>query len=437
MVDETSSAAAEADLDRGPAGSTGAAAPDAAGRVAIIWLPGLYASPNTAVDAVARRLASALDRRAATATARFGTAEQIEEIDRGKAGKVRRASIVRNDAGEDTPVVDLFELDYAPTLLRPHLQATALRRWLEASWVVVSSLILALGTYRHRRGKNVLEKLQLVFGALWLLMLVGYVWLLFLGVVVAINSLFDLQLGADLGITGGWWDTISQVIGGLLVLALGASATIPAIRARLEQAGAATISGFAYLRVGRQRPALTGKLADLVEHIAEAGRTYRRVDVIANSFGSLIALDTLFPHGAEPEPRLAMVKGLVTIGCPYDAVRAMWPGYAERRRGLDGAPSGWLNVYSPHDVFGSNFRDDGKDEAPDVVVAEGTAGVVHQPTNLVFRAGQASESLTLLDVLVLGGFRAHGRYWGDQEEAENTCFNAIVSELFRDDRLLD
>ena len=409
----------------------------AAPRIAVIWVPGLYASPNTAVDAVARRMASALDRRAATATARFGTAEQIEEIDRGKAGKVRRASIVRRDGGEETPAVDVFELDYAPTLLRPHLQATALRRWLEASWVVISSLILALATYRHRRGKSLMEKLQLVFGGLWLLLLIGYVWLLFLGVVVAINALFDLELGTWLGMAGGWWDTTSQVIGGLLVVALGASATIPAMRARLEQAGAATISAFAYLRIGRQRPALTGKLADLVEHIAEAGQTYRRVDVIANSFGSLIALDTLFPHDAKPEPRLAMIKGLVTIGCPYDAVRAMWPGYANRRLGLDDAPSGWLNVYSPHDVFGSNFRDDSKDEAPNVVVAEGTAGVVHQPSNLVFRAGQASDSLTILDVLVLGGFRAHGRYWGDQEEAENTCFNAIVGELFSDDEVLD
>ncbi len=407
-----------------------------ASRIAVIWVPGLYASPNTAVDAVARRMAYALDRRATSPSARFSTAERIEEIDRGKAGKVRRATIVRSENGQETPAVDLFELDYAPTLLRPHLEATALRRWLEASWVVLSSLLLALATYRHRRGKSLMAKLQLVFGALWLLMLVGYVWLLFLGVVVAIDSLFGLELGARLGMAGGWWDAASPVIGGLLVLALGASATVPAIRARLEQAGAATISAFAYLRVGRQRPALTGHLADLIEHIAEAGDTYRRVDVIANSFGSLIALDTLFPHGTLPEPRLAMVKGLVTIGCPFDAVRAMWPGYAENRRGIDGAPSGWLNVYAPLDVFGSNFRDDNADEKPDSVVEETSADAGHTPTNHIFQAGQVSASLTLLDVLVLGGFRAHGRYWGDQEEAENTCFNAIVSELFQDDPLL-
>jgi hypothetical protein len=416
----------------------GTASGDAGGgnsRIAVIWVPGLYATANTAVDAVARRLAYALDRRAATPGASFRVGERIEEIDRGKAGKIKRASITRQDAAGEAAAVDVFELDYAPTLLRPHLEATALRRWLEATWVVISALILALATYRHRGGKTLMEKLQLVFGALWLLMLVGYVWILFIGVVVAINALFELDLGRWLGLVEGGWETASWVTGGLLVLALGASATIPAMRARLEQAGAATISAFAYLRVGRQRAALTGHLADLVEHIAEEGPAYRRLDIVANSFGSLIAMDALFPHGNAPEPRLAMVKGLVTIGCPYDAVRAFWPGYAAGRQALDGAPSGWLNVYSPLDVFGSNFRDDAADAQPELPVAE-SAHDGHKPVNHVFATGQTSGSLTLLDVLVLGGFRAHGRYWGDLEEAENTCFNAVVSELFRDDPVL-
>jgi hypothetical protein len=405
-------------------------------RIAVLWVPGLHASANTAIDAIARRLAYALDRRSATASARFTVDERIEEIDRGKAGKVRRASIVRVDGDKEVPAVDLFELDYAPTLLRPHLEATALRRWLEATWVVINGLMLAIGTYRHGRAKSLMEKLQLVVGAFWLVVLVGYVWLLFLALIVAINTLFELDIGAWLGMTTGWWETVSQIVGGLLVLALGASATIPAMRAKLEHAGATTISAFAYLRVGRQRSALTGRLADLVEHVAEAGDTYRRIDIVSNSFGSLIALDTLFPPGAAPEPRLARVKGLVTIGCPFDAVRAIWPGYAKGRQALDGAPAGWLNVYSPIDVFGSNFRDDNDDGPAEMAIVEGSTSPGHRPVNHVFRTGESGDSLSLVDILVLGGFRAHGRYWGDQEEAENTCFNAVVSALFEGDPVL-
>jgi len=415
-----------------PEPAADAAAP---ARIAMIWVPGLHASANTAIDAIARRLAYALDRRAASAGARFTVDERLEEIDRGQAGKVRRASIVRVDGETEVPAVDLFELDYAPTLLRPHLDATALRRWLEATWVVINGVMLALGTYRHGRAKSSMEKLQLVLGAFWLVVLVGYVWLMFLALVVAIDTLFEVDVWAWLGVTTEW-PTLSRIVGGLLVLALGASATIPAMRARLEEAGASIISAFAYLRVGRQRAALTGRLTDLVEHIAEAGDSYRRIDIVSNSFGSLIALDTLFPQGAAPEPRLAMVQGLVTIGCPFDAVRAIWPAYGERRQALDGAPAGWLNVYSPVDVFGSNFRDDDAAEPTELTLVPGSTSPGHKPLNHVFRTGVSSESLSLIGVLVLGGFRAHSRYWGDQEEAENTCFNAIVSALFEDDPVL-
>lgn len=405
-------------------------------RIALIWVPGLYRSANTTVDAVARRLAYALDRRAKTPSARFSVAEKVEEIDRGNAGKIRRASILRRDGDDESPAIDVFELDYADTLVRPHLDATALLRWIEATWVVIISFFLALGAYRHSRGKTLLEKLQLVFGALWLIMLVAYVWLLFLALIVAINTLFEIDIWSWLGFIADNWEGASKFIGALLVLVLGTSATVPAMRARLERAGAATISSVAYLRIGRQRAALTGQLADLVEHIAEESQAYRRIDLVANSFGSLIVLDAVFPHGAPPEPRFAMVKGMVTIGCPYDAVRAFWPGYAEDRRALEGAPAGWLNVYSPLDVFGSNFRDDNLDKEPTVVVAEDPASMKREPTNLVFQSGQGSRSLTLFDVLVFNGFRSHTRYWGDQEEAENTVFNAIVSELFTGDPVL-
>jgi hypothetical protein len=64
-------------------------------RIAVIWARGLYASPNTTITAIGRRLAYALDRRARTAGARFSVDERIEEIDRGHAGKSRRATILR------------------------------------------------------------------------------------------------------------------------------------------------------------------------------------------------------------------------------------------------------------------------------------------------------------------------------------------------------
>jgi hypothetical protein len=410
-------------------------------RVAIIWLPGLKATGNTALDAIARRIACALDRRSVTSAAKFSVAPTLKEIDRGKAGKVRRASIVRLDGSEQVPVVDVFEIDYREVLLRPHLDGTALIRWIEATWVVIRSLVLTLSSLfhargkhargKHARGKTVKERSQLFVGAIYLAFLIMYVWILFISVIIAISTLLGLEWLPVVGC----WEEASKILGVLLVLAFGASATVPAMRARVEEAGARTISAFAYLHAGRQQSVLAGRVADLVEHLAEERAIYRRVDIFAYSFGSLVAIDTLFPYARSPEPRLGIVKWLVTIGCPFDAVRTIWPSYAEGRGALQGSPAGWLNIYSPLDVFGSHFRDGNEPGAPTVSIAASGDAEGRKPENFLFQTSHA-DSLGLVDVILLGGFRAHTYYWADQEEGENTCFNDIVSELYINDWIL-
>ena len=97
----------------------------------------------------------------------------------------------------------------------------------------------------------------------------------------------------------------------------------------------------------------------LLDYIA-GKREYRYVNVIAFSFGSVVAIDNIFPAGWKPVPRTQIINNLVTIGCPFDLFRMMWKHYFDDRMLLPGVPSCRINVYSPLDILGSNFRDDEK-----------------------------------------------------------------------------
>lgn len=103
---------------------------------------------------------------------------------------------------------------------------------------------------------------------------------------------------------------------------------------------------------------LRGHLAALLEYLAESEERPATIDVVGYSFGSIVAIDALFPCVQEPPPRLSTIDRLITIACPYDFVRSYWPDYFTRRFSRAGAPPDWVNFYAPSDVLASNFRDD-------------------------------------------------------------------------------
>jgi pimeloyl-ACP methyl ester carboxylesterase len=416
-------------------------------RVAIIWIPGLEATPNTAVDAIARRLAVALDRTSETVTAKLKVTDRIEQVERRPAGSFRRVTVLRQNGEREEAVVDIYELNYAETLTRPHVQSPALVRWLQVSRLAFLLFVLMLRGFVYRPGKTLIEKLQLLAGSVVLIGLVAYAWLLLAALVAAFEKLSGTSYISDyagvlieqlfglVNLSPPSADIVGKIVAALLVITVGVGSGIPAIKSWIDRVGAETVSALAYLRVGNQRNAIVGRLAELIEHIGEEEPHYRRIDIIGNSFGTLVALDALFPHGRLPDTRFKLVCGLVTIGCPFDAVRTFVPEYVEGRYA---AVDIRLNVYSPIDVLGSDFVEDPEAGVEGIVVStdESERKRNQVPENIVFRRGQAEENLKFWDVLILLGFRAHAGYWSDIEEGERTAFVDIVPLLYRGDPLL-
>jgi hypothetical protein len=212
--------------------------------------------------------------------------------------------------------------------------------------------------------------------------------------------------------------------------------SVSGLRTLLDRNVTLTLRFCRYLDEGPARASCTGKFNALLEHVLESNPS--RVDVVAYSLGSLVALDSLYPPQGCPNTRVGNVSTLTTIGCPFDFVRTFWDEYFDGRTST--APKlKWLNVYSPVDLLGSNFaNDDGLKEkatrgingSSRSVVDSASSGASAMPNANLFYDPMGRREMLLWHAIVFEGFIAHSRYWvADQLDAES-CFECFVPQLY-------
>lgn len=194
-----------------------------------------------------------------------------------------------------------------------------------------------------------------------------------------------------------------------------------------------------YLRGQEGAEELHGGLRSLIDTLAGLG--YRRIDLAAYSFGSVVAFNVVFP-GRRPDPSgpVSAIESLFTIGSPYDLVRRIRPGYFRARHALPEHPKRWINIYVPKDILGSNLRNDSDQDQPAREVMVETSAEPDElpvPRNVVYLPGGIPrEGPSPGDLLGFRGFQVHARYWDPSQQNESTCFEEMVSELYGDDEIL-
>lgn len=317
----------------------------------------------------------------------------------------------------DGPALDLCTVDYRTALKKPDsvkgisLLAT-LRQLATAAgyFFIAAALLMRAG----RRAKKPMAKAQLVVGFGAALLLLALLVLSVVAVVVALG-LWEPVKDAD---------TLTAAVGmgaaGLLTFAFVkgrpalASAT-DVVRQALDYARQETVRNDC-------RKVMRGLLDRLITEQPD-----RPVHLIGYSFGSLVALDLLFPRTREAtvdERFLTSIASLTTIGCPVDFLRLYFPDYLDdRRTDMCGLP--WTNIFIAADVFGSNFTDD--DDFSDS--ADRPAGAVEatvgdcRPTTVRY----TDDRLSLLNILGRAGFRAHDGYW--REDRKSNCLDSVARAL--------
>lgn len=191
----------------------------------------------------------------------------------------------------------------------------------------------------------------------------------------------------------------------------------------LTKIAAELITLESYVESKEQRLSIKNNLDALIEYI-----TSQEVDVQIHfhtySFGSIIALDSLFPIDAEPSKNIQKkVNLLVTIGAPYEFINNYYPNFYEKRNDKMTKKIQWINVYSLVDAFASNFRYDNK-------AGEANYGILNQqetPININYEINQKTNH-NVFDFLGLKHSYMHETYWDDSENGQS-CTKLIFFKM--------
>lgn len=414
---------------------------------AVIFIPGLGNWHDQSLDGIARRIAVSLDRNAHSSGAQFKLQPEARDeeyvSDTNLARKSRVRTIYRKDAAAEVPVLDVYELDYQPILTRKYEHLNPVMQSIRLFILLALNLPRLIRASRSK-AKSRSAKVQFYIAVLIVSLLIVYMALLFIAAAGVIGQAI-VQAAQSVGSAG----TISSPVAAtpppsaaasfnfnalqnIVILVAAVQALWPKLREALLKGALTYTCVIEYITYGERRDVIAGQFLDLLEHIAEKGK-YRQIHVIAYSFGSIIAIDALFPADRKASDRYGLIQTLSTIGCPFDLLRMFWPTYFQRRSGQPDWPRQWLNVYSPLDALASNFRDNDKEEAAEKGLNL-VAGGERKPENLVYRS--SSVQISPLAALALQGLRAHADYWEFEYESEVSCFTDIMLTLYAGDALL-
>ena len=421
---------------------------------AILYIPGLE---GQSLDDAALRIASALDISSSTAAAEFPLeAGQDEDyVSEGNSLKTRVRTIRRTEPGkEPQKIVDVYEFSYIDSLVKTHIESNVFVKGLRLLIQLVMNTPRLVGAFFGKKQKTILEKVQYIVAILILSLLVVYLGLLFIAVYDTVREIPQIeammsqpstspgtategsdntaQTGRDQQQGKGSNLTIFQLVG---ITIATIEVFYPNLKKSFTDASVRYTSLVEYLSLGARNQVLGGQLLALIDHIAAKG--YRHIHIVAYSFGTIIALDNLFPSERMPVKRIREIHTLATIGCPFDLIRVFWPDYFTERVVVANVPKLWINVYSPIDVMASNFRSDSKNAEPQLenaIPSKNDTSVKLVPRmSMPWNTGRPKRTLSFFELLALVGLEAHRSYWENAFESGNTAFSLIIAEIYEND----
>lgn len=178
-----------------------------------------------------------------------------------------------------------------------------------------------------------------------------------------------------------------------------------------------------YIQYGEQSQIIQGNLDALIEYIVE-NEENPTIHLHTYSFGSVIALDALFPLGNEPSANMQNnIKLLITVGAPYEFINNYYPNFYRKRINKMSEKIEWINVYSTMDAFASNFRKDNK-------VGEAKYGIMGRkevPINLNYEIARR-EKYNIFSFITLKHITMHQSYWDDSKSGQS-CTRLIFNKM--------
>ena len=177
-----------------------------------------------------------------------------------------------------------------------------------------------------------------------------------------------------------------------------------------------------YLSVGDRRLLIMGKLNRLIEVIAEE-ESNAEIEVHCYSFGTVLAIDAIFPYESEPSTRIKNnITKLVTIGCPFDFIEIYWANYFSERKYTNLSLRTWHNINSDLDVLSSRFSNFPAKQNKFINSKEfwdkfGNIDITYNMVN--------PQQVSYAQMFLFYGLKAHQMYW-DKHIDSKSCLSNIV-----------
>ncbi len=197
-------------------------------------------------------------------------------------------------------------------------------------------------------------------------------------------------------------------------------------QANLVVTGLATefVSAHLYLQYGEQKSDVLGNLDLLYEYIVSNEKD-SEIHIHAYSFGTLIALDYLYPYKNKLFGNtLNHTKGLITIAAPFDFINSYYPHYYNDRDGaIESKDFEWINVYSEEDSLASNFRNHpNPGDSEYGVIPNGK-----NPINIEYEV-ISCKNYGFFNYIALNNIKVHGMYWSENTNGKS-CLGPIYLKM--------
>jgi hypothetical protein len=178
-----------------------------------------------------------------------------------------------------------------------------------------------------------------------------------------------------------------------------------------------------YTHNKEQRETIKNNLNGLITYLVKE-EPNKKIHFHTYSFGSVIALDTLFPINTNPSTTVQnKINLLVTIGAPYEFINNYYPNFYKERNDTMTKKIQWINVYSLVDAYASNFRYDNK-------VGEANFGILNKqeiPININFEICKKRNE-NGFTFLGLKQIFMHKSYWDDSNTG-TSCTRLIYFKM--------
>jgi hypothetical protein len=360
---------------------------------------------------------------------------KTEKVKYAKDRECNVVNLVEYKEDKENIIYRFYEFRYSDTLTRDFTEKNILMKSFMLFWVVVGKFPLLLKRIFVSNGYN---KPFLIFYLFGLFFIIGFAILFMIPACITlvtevvntegIESFIKTHLGWTIDLfhwLGFTKDGVKLFSNNLVSFVAFIMLIVPRAKGIITMLATEFVCAHQYLQRGIHRQEIFKELDDIMEYIAE-NEENPEVYFHTYSFGSIVAIDYLFPYGNIPSDNVTrLTKALITTGSPFDFIKAYYPSFFRDRNHEMETKISWLNVYSAGDALGSNFRKDTK-------IAESQYGLTAEglkPVNMNYEVSK-KRIFNIMNIFGLDAVKAHAVYWIPEARGQS-CLRLIYKEMVK------